>query len=258
MSNQCTSLGKIKSRLGINACRETLRKAIHKKMPLVFKRKAHAPFWTPAHLTKRVEWCTARMDASENWKRWIFSDEKKFNLDGPDGWNSYWHDMRKEELIHRKRQHGGGKVMVWGAIGYHGRTTLHVIVGNMNSQQYQVMLSNALLPVRDGLAQNPVIFQQDNAPIHASASTKTWLNQNINWHKHWPAKSPDLNPIENMWSIMSRKVYDGGKQYNSTQELTVAIHRAWNEIPQATVQKLIDSMYRRCGKVIETKGLKAQ
>jgi len=42
----------------------------------------------------------------------IFSDEKKFNLDGPDGCDSYWHDLRKEHLVKPRRNFGGGSVMV--------------------------------------------------------------------------------------------------------------------------------------------------
>jgi len=59
------------------------------------------------------------------------------------------------------------------------------------------------------------IFQQDNAPIHASKETKTWLDlKKINLLE-WPAYSPDLNPIENVWGIMARRVYANGKQYTN-------------------------------------------
>lgn len=43
----------------------------------------------------------------------IFSDEKKRNLDGPDGFTSYWHDYRHGEKILSRRQAGGGGVIIW-------------------------------------------------------------------------------------------------------------------------------------------------
>ncbi len=48
----------------------------------------------------------------------VFSDEKKFNLDGPDRLTHYWHDLRKVETIRSRRVHGGGSVMVWGCFGW--------------------------------------------------------------------------------------------------------------------------------------------
>ena len=45
----------------------------------------------------------------------IFSDEKKFNLDGPDEIQCHWHDLRKEEPVFYKRPSGGGSVMIWKA-----------------------------------------------------------------------------------------------------------------------------------------------
>ena len=46
----------------------------------------------------------------------IFSDEKKFNLDGPDGLAYYWHDIRREKQFFEKRQQGSESDMIWGAI----------------------------------------------------------------------------------------------------------------------------------------------
>jgi len=44
----------------------------------------------------------------------IFTDEKNFNLDGPDGFNYYWHDIRSDEQICSTRQNGGQSLMLWG------------------------------------------------------------------------------------------------------------------------------------------------
>ena len=53
----------------------------------------------------------------------------------------------------------------------------------------------------------------------------------------WPALSPDLNPIENLWGIVARQVYGQGKQYNSKVSLTGAIMKSWSEIDDQTVKK---------------------
>jgi len=58
----------------------------------------------------------------DSWQACIFTDEKKFNLDGPDGNQYYWHDKRKPKLRFTKRQQGGGGIMFWGGMGWNGLT----------------------------------------------------------------------------------------------------------------------------------------
>ncbi len=69
-----------------------------------------------------------------------FSDEKKFNLDGPDGWNFYWHDLRKDPKYFQKLVQEGGSVMVWGAFSSNGKAELAFVDGCMDSLKYQVIL----------------------------------------------------------------------------------------------------------------------
>uniref|UniRef100_T1IRD1 Uncharacterized protein n=1 Tax=Strigamia maritima TaxID=126957 RepID=T1IRD1_STRMM len=76
------------------------------------------------------------MSWKDEWIEVLFSDEKKFNLDGPDRWTHYWHDLRKET----KRQMGGGSVMVSETFGFNGITDLAFITTRMNSQKYQEIL----------------------------------------------------------------------------------------------------------------------
>lgn len=67
----------------------------------------------------------------------------------------------------------------------------------------------------------------------------------------WPSKSPDLNPIENLRSILSRVVYANGKQYDSVPELQSALQRAWSRLSLDLMATLVRSMSRRCVEVLE-------
>jgi len=68
----------------------------------------------------------------------------------------------------------------------------------------------------------------------------------------WPAQSPDLNPIENLWGDVKRAV-SIVKPINKTQ-LWMVVQQAWHDIPAKRCQDLIDSMPRRCTSVLQNKG----
>ena len=72
---------------------------------------------SPSHLIKRVEWANKYcVWNAQEWSKVMFSDDKKFNLDDPDGFAYYWRDIRRDERYFSKRQCGDGGVMVWAAI----------------------------------------------------------------------------------------------------------------------------------------------
>ena len=63
------------------------------------------------HKLARVEWAKTMLSNRDG--NIIFSDEQKFNLDGPDGHQFYWHDLRLEKETFFSRNHGAGSVMIW-------------------------------------------------------------------------------------------------------------------------------------------------
>lgn len=144
--------------------------------------------------------------------------------------------------------------MVWGAYGYNGKSDLAIIDHRLNSEDYQEILKNKLLHVGSRIGGRGWIFQQDNASIHNSGSTKAWLEKKKVRCLDHPAKSPDLNPMENLWGILSHNVYAHGRQYNSRRELEKAIHEEWAKIPIEVLRKLSDSMKNRIFEVILNQG----
>jgi transposase len=114
---------------------------------------------------------------------------------------------------------GGPSVMVWGCFNYSGKSELAFIDGTIDSNKYQSVLEEYLLPFIIGQNLVNPIFQQDNARPHVSLSTKNWFLDKDIETMFWPAFSPDLNPIENLWEELSRMVYGDGKVYNDINSL---------------------------------------
>ncbi len=83
-----------------------------------------------------------------------------------------------------------------------------------------------MLPSADKLyGDADLIFQQDLAPAHTAKATKSWFNDHGVTVLDWPANSPDLNPIENLWGIVKRKMRD--TRPNNADDLKAAIKAAW-------------------------------
>jgi transposase len=226
---------------------------------LSYVKRMPTPTLTQLHKQNRLTWARGKVtwDATK-WNLCVFSDEKKFNLDGPDGFQFYWHDLRFEKELFSKRQSGGGSVMVWGAFCAQGKSELVFLEGKQDSQAYIWTLSEHLLPFIDLKYGRDCIFQQDNASIHSSRATKDFFVEENVEVMDWPAKSPDLNPIENMWGMLARAVYAQGRQFQTRNDLIVTIKRSWDKIGQDLINSLLESMPKRCVSVLELRGMKTK
>uniref|UniRef100_A0A1I7Z727 DDE_3 domain-containing protein n=1 Tax=Steinernema glaseri TaxID=37863 RepID=A0A1I7Z727_9BILA len=147
----------------------------------------------------------------------FFSDEKKLNLDGPDGMTHYWRDLRKEERVFSRRNFGGGSVMVWAAFSSKGQLEIAFVSPRMNSEEYQQALQYHLLTFMRRFRRIRFTYQQDNASTHVSRSTLGWMESKSINCMDWPACSPDLNPMENLWGLLVRRVYAEGRQFGTVR-----------------------------------------
>ncbi|GFX36522.1 transposable element Tcb1 transposase [Trichonephila clavipes] len=105
-------------------------------------------------------------------------------------------------VMHRHTGPAPG-IMAWGGIGYYSRTPLVRIAGTLNSQHYvSEVLNPVVLPYIQVLAID--IFQQDNARPHVTRIVqRIFVNHQFELLP-WPARSPDLSPIENTWSMFAQ------------------------------------------------------
>jgi len=163
--------------------------------PLTVKHKEACLIFAKKHISWTLKW-----------QKVIFTDEKKFNLDRPDGIKYYWHHLRDEKNLLSHRQHGGDSFMIWAAFCYTGQMGFTFISGRINSVDYQHVLEEHLLPMVLSIVVKDWLFLQDNAPIHRSRSTENWLQAQGILTLDFPARSLDLNPVENLWAHLVRNI----------------------------------------------------
>ena len=254
VSNKCTTSAKVKHELNLPFSARTVRRIIQRSDHVTWKKKSRKPLLNGAHKAARVAWCQARLNWVNRWKKIVFSDEKKFNLDGPDGNTHYYHDDRKAKLIYNTRHTGGGSVMIWAAIGWRGKSEICFLEGKQNAARYQQTLHDTLLPCGGRIGGGNWIFMQDNASIHRAHTTRAWLEDHDVRVLPWPAKSPDLNPIENVWAVLAQHVYAEGRQYTTKEELKQAILVNWPKISGEYRRTLYNSLPTRVLDVVNSNG----
>jgi hypothetical protein len=134
-----------------------------------------------------------------------------------------------------------------------GKIRLAFLKGNQGAFDYQQMLTTHLFELVDGAHEGNYVLQHDNASIHRARATKDFLADLKIPAIDWPALSPDLNPIENLWGIMTHRVYKNTRQYLPVRELKTAILAVRDEISVDLFAKLISSMFDRCLAVVRSK-----
>jgi hypothetical protein len=200
--------------------------------------------WAHEHL----HWTTAQ------WQSVLWSDESPFVL-RYQGKSRIWQlpNERYQSWVTKATVKYSKKIMVWGCFAAHGVGCLHRINGILDRHGYHKILQKQMLPsARDLFPSSPYLFQQDKDPKHTAKPNKNYLQRKQVTVMEWPAQSPDLNPIENLWALLDKSV--SGRRPKTEDELFQILVEAWHNLDTSLLQALVESMPRRCQAVIENNG----
>lgn len=213
------------------------------------------PLLTSISRKNRRIWCRSKKNwRMERWGKVLFSDESRFQLFPNQRIRVRRTPTEKflPECLSPAVQGGGDSVMIWGCMSQNGVGILRFISGSMDSKEYISTMKENMIPSAEKLHRRYFVYQQDNAPCHKSHATMQWFEDNEVQLLEWPSRSPDLNPIENLWQIIGTRV--AAYRPANRHELREAISTIWNNISVQECQKLVQSMVKRVQLCLKAKG----
>ena len=232
----------------------TIFRRLSREFNLKSYKPARKPRLTPVMKAKRLAFAKKHRDWTiQQWSKVLFSDESTFQQ----------FVVRKRHVSRPPGKHYDDKYtvstmkqppsqMIWGAMSQHGIGGLFFLPSGttMNSKKYVQLLSDKLQLHMQVHRCN--IFMQDGAPCHRSKMVTNFLKKKMKV-LDWPGNSPDLNPIENLWTVMKDKVAE--KHPSSFPDLFQSIKEVWvKEISKEYCANLVNSMPRPLAAVIQNNG----
>lgn len=240
---------------GRNIAPQTVRNRL-REVGLRCRRPMKGVTLTLRHRQARLRWARQHFRFTRaDWANVLFVDETRVKLRGADGRTRIYRrrgERTNANCVLEADAYGGGSVMIWAGISMHTKTPAVSVDGNLTARRYQdQIITPVLLP--HFRANRGMMLAQDNAPCHTARATQGMLQLNQVRVIPWPSKSPDLNPIENVWDLLKRRIRKLPQQQN-LRGLGIIIQQAWQAIPQRYLQRYIISMRARCRAVIDAQG----
>jgi len=149
-----------------------------------------------------------------------------------------------QECVVPTVKHGGGKVMLWGAIARGRPAAMCFIEGKLNADGYIDILNRDMLPSARKIIGPTFTFLEDNDPKHGgprgSLKVRAWIKRHKVRRIPFPAQSPDLNPIEHVWTRLKTKVNE--RNPRNVKELSEYIEEEFFSLDRNFIFNLIHSM----------------
>lgn len=213
------------------------------------------PVLSQFHQTERLSFANAQVSWTEDhWRRVVFQDERKFNLDGPDGFSYYFHDLRNYERTLSQRPRGNS-VYIYLVITAGGPIHLEVTTAKLKTETCVETILRERANIVAKLGGNADFFLQDhNWTTNALPSVQEWLNAEGIKTQKWPTVAHDLNIMEGIWGWLIREVFDGGRKFSRKDDLIFRIREAWSRLPMELISNLYTTLPERMTQLYYTRG----
>ena len=195
----------------------------------------------------------AKQYKNEDWHRVLFIDEKKVSaFQRPNSkndiiWAPVGTDVPPTPTVKKSVS-----LNVAAGVSYNGKTSIHIFKENMDQHIFRDILHTTIIPGGNKLLGANWKLYMDNDPKHKSKLCMDFLHEKQIDHIPTPAQSPDLNVVEDVWSMLVNNMKN--KFPNSAKQLKKSIENAWKKIPQIHIQNSIDSVSYRLELVRKEKG----
>lgn len=247
----------IKRALNLDVSENTIRRRLD-EAGLHARVARHQFLLTDEHKRKRLSFAEGYSRWSEDdWCTVIFADESTFLGAGYHG-RAY---VRREdgtadalEHVLSKRPHPVS-VPAWGCFSSKGPGYMQMYEGSLAASQYRDILRDYLLPTAEehfGEGRDWWLLHDNDPGRHMSQVVKTWIHNNAVHVLEFPPYSPDLNPIENLWANVKKKMENS--QAATKDELEELLTETWAEVTQEECEKLARSMCTRIQQCIARRG----
>jgi transposase len=183
----------------------------------------------PETKEKRLYFCLDYLESE--WKDIIFTDEKWFVLD--DSRHVIYKRPNSPAPENSVVQHPE-QIMVWGGIWFGGRTKLAFLDGNVDGTKYREVVYKYLIETH---LNDEMEILQDGARAHTSDDTMEFFDRfGVDIIQN-PPSSPDLNPIEKVWSWIAQQI--GEQTVESIEEMVEWVQYYWEKCPQTLINNWI-------------------
>lgn len=251
-----TTAKEIKSALSLDVSCQTIRNRFH-EIGFSSHFQVKKPFVSPKNRKKRLKWAKEhRSWTIATWRNVLWSDESPYVLRFSQKrrvWRlpneRYASYCLKGTVKHDK------KINVWGCFCASGIGKLYRVKANLEQKQYKQIMIHQMIPSGKKLfSGDHFLFQQDNDPKHTAKTVQKYLASKTTLFTvlDWPSQSPDLNPIENLWCLLDKKVKD--RDCKNENELFEVLKKGWEDLSVDVLGSLVESMPRKCQAVIDSKG----
>lgn len=244
---------------GVKLSERTIRRYLHKNGVNSYV-AASKPYLSTKHITVRLNWCVIRQQWSiQQWSKVAFTDESSFTLRPTKNYARVWRQQGTRyaaKNVVPTFKSGFVSLSVWGLFSARGRSPLVLIDGTLNQFKYIEILSKYVLPFKTEFhpGNNEFLYQHDGCGPHRAKKVSAFLEAKGVEVLPWPAQSPDLNPIEHVWSIMKRRLRQLQKYPTTRDELFKHLCCIWDGLPDTYFSSSVLSMGSRCTAIKNVSG----